>query len=121
LQACGPSLARLQAPSIVGIQACERNPEGLLCVISPFVTGLSLRENFARQPGQRLTGALQIARDLSGLLARAHAAGIAHFALRPSQVLISTAQADSGKAHRQLERKTGQGRVKVFFLPVEKP
>ena len=98
-------LARLQAQAgaltslgELGGVACSdwgSDFQGCLYLVTPFIAGQSLAVRLAQPPGRPLPEAMQLGLLLSRLLAKAHAMGIAHLELRPSQVLLLPSDASS--------------------------
>ncbi|MCB1835358.1 MAG: serine/threonine protein kinase, partial [Geminicoccaceae bacterium] len=101
--------ARLNHPNIVRVVDVDNSDEAP-CIIMEVVDGPSL-EAWLEEAGRVETGtAASIARDIASALAAAHAAGIVHRDVKPSNVLLDreTRQArltDFGAAKRE-ERTT---------------
>ena len=62
--------------------------EGILYYVMPFVKGESLRARLDREKQLPLEEALQIAREVAGALAHAHAEGVIHRDVKPANLLL---------------------------------
>jgi serine/threonine-protein kinase len=62
---------------------------GTVCVIAEFVEGTSLRERIRRTAPMPVAVAVDLAVEIAGAVASAHAKGIVHGDLRPENVLIT--------------------------------
>ena len=85
-----PALARVQHPSIGKLLEVGRTAEGLLYVASEYVAGWPLTALGSRSP-MGIDDRTEIARQLTGAIDAAHAAGVVHLKLEASKVKISTA------------------------------
>ncbi|MFO0586574.1 MAG: serine/threonine-protein kinase [Polyangiaceae bacterium] len=65
-----------------------RSPEGDMCLVMEHVDGETLRSMLKRVKQPPLWGVLEIARQLSLGLARAHALGVVHRDLKPENVMV---------------------------------
>jgi hypothetical protein len=75
----------LNHPNILTIHEIGE-ADGAHYIVSEFVEGETLREQMRREP-LSLTAALDVARQVAGALAAAHAAGIVHRDIKPENVM----------------------------------
>jgi serine/threonine protein kinase len=85
-----PALARVQHPNIGKLLDVGLTAEGRLYVASEYVAGWPLTALSSRAP-VGIDERNEIARQLSGAIDAAHAAGVVHLKLDASKVKISTA------------------------------
>ena len=85
-----PALARIQHPSIGKLLDVALTAEGLLYVASEYVAGWPLTALGSRA-SMGMDERVEIARQLTGAIDAAHAAGVVHLKLDTSKVKISTA------------------------------
>jgi eukaryotic-like serine/threonine-protein kinase len=84
------ALARLHHPGAAKVLDAGVTPDGSVYVASEYVAGPTLSEMVARQSLDRSERA-EIARQMTGAVAAAHAAGVVHLDLDGSNVRVSTA------------------------------
>jgi serine/threonine protein kinase/DNA-binding SARP family transcriptional activator len=86
---------------------------GMLYLVTPYITGESLRSRLRRQPALEVTDALRIAREIAGALDYAHRRGVVHRDIKPENVLLADGHAivaDFGIATTRVESlQGGQG------------
>ena len=85
-----PALARIQHPSIANLLDVGLTAEGLLYVASEYVAGWPLTA-VASRASVGMRERVEIARQLTGAIDAAHAAGVVHLKLDASTVKISMA------------------------------
>ena len=85
-----PALARIQHPSVGRLLDVGLTAEGLLYVASEYVAGWPLTALGSRA-SMGMDERVEIARQLTGAVDAAHAAGVVHLKLDTSTVKISTA------------------------------
>ena len=85
-----PALARVQHPSVAKLVDIGLTAEGHLYVASEYAAGWPLAALGSRASVGR-PERVEIARQLTGAIAAAHAAGVVHLKLDASKVKISTA------------------------------
>ena len=83
-----PALARMQHPSAGKLLDVGLNADGRLYVATAYATGRALTALASRVIS--LSDRLELARQMTGAVAAAHAAGIVHLKLTVSRVKIST-------------------------------
>lgn len=84
--------ARLQHPYIVPLLDSGRT-EGALFYVMPFIEGETLRQRLEREGMLPLDDALAIARDVAEALDAAHAVGVVHRDVKPSNILLQQSHA----------------------------
>jgi eukaryotic-like serine/threonine-protein kinase len=82
---------------ILAVLGYGRSPEGDLCLVTEFIAGESLRSLLKRVRYVALHETLEIARQMSLGLMRAHALGVVHRDLKPENVMI--ARLHDGRPH----------------------
>ena len=85
-----PSLARIAHPHVSSILDAGVTDEGLVYIASRFVPGWPLHTIDEHQSVDAEARA-EIARQIASAVAAIHDAGLAHLAIRPSKVRVSTA------------------------------
>ncbi len=108
-------LARVDRhPGIVKIHSFGETPEGSLYMVLDLVRGESLEAKLAREERLPARAAAKIARSVASALGAAHALGVVHRDVKPSNILIESSGeprlTDFGiAAARDLERLTRTG------------
>ena len=85
-----PALARIQHPSVGKLLDVGPTAEGLLYIASEYVAGWPLTALGSRA-SMGMDERVEMARQLTGAIDAAHAAGVVHLKLDTSKVKISTA------------------------------
>ncbi len=104
--------AHLQHPHILPILSAGAKG-GLLYYIMPYVEGESLRQRLDREGKLPVAAAVQILREVTDALSRAHKSGIVHRDIKPENILLQDDHAmlaDFGVA-RALHDATGNERL----------
>jgi serine/threonine-protein kinase len=108
----------LNHPNILTIHEIGET-DGAHYIVSEFVEGETLRDQMRRGP-MSLTAALDVARQVAGALAAAHAAGIVHRDVKPENVMarpdglvkvldFGLAKLAEGQRDRETERQRDRG------------
>lgn len=67
--------------------------QGMLYLVTPYITGESLRSRLRRNPPLDVAVALRIAREIAGALDYAHRRGVVHRDVKPENVLLADGHA----------------------------
>jgi serine/threonine protein kinase len=85
------SLCRVQHPNVVRFHTLSTDPKrGLMGLVMEFANGISLERELADLPAgdpRRIALAVEIGIDISSALAAAHAAGVVHCNVKPSNII----------------------------------
>jgi serine/threonine-protein kinase len=84
--------AGLQHPHILPLHD-SGEVDGFLYYVMPYVSGESLRQRLIREGRLSVEDALQIAGNVGGALAYAHALGVVHRDIKPENILLSDGHA----------------------------
>ena len=74
---------------IVGVLGFGKSPEGEMCLVAEHIEGETLRSVLKRDRQLSLSLTLEIARQMSLGLTRAHALGVVHRDLKPENVMVT--------------------------------
>jgi serine/threonine-protein kinase len=85
-------VAGLSHPNIVPVHD-SGEADGLLYAVMPYIEGESLADRLRREKQLPLADALALARDVAEALAYAHAQGVVHRDVKPSNILLSSGRA----------------------------
>jgi eukaryotic-like serine/threonine-protein kinase len=91
------AMQALAHENILAVLGFGKSPEGELCLVTEYVAGESLRSYLERVGAVPLGEALEIARQMSLGLMRAHELGVVHRDLKPENVMATPLA--SGKPH----------------------
>ncbi len=112
------SLGRLRHPNVVGITGFERTPAGLPFIVMELLKGRTLADELAARRHLPLLEALDWASQILSALEAAHAIGIVHRDLCPSNVFLH--QAPTGALVPKL-LDFGAAQVQVGFSESSPP
>jgi hypothetical protein len=109
------ALAALRSDRLVTPRAAGEG-DGLFWLIYPFERGDSLAENLAADGALDRSEAIAVGRELAVALAQAHAVGIVHGAVKPTNIFVNRENsgalaqlADFGARLRAVDWQTGPG------------
>ena len=83
------ALSMLRHPSIVALRDCDRSDDGALYLVMDLAPGETLETLLQRTGRLPLVDAISIASQLGSALTTAHAAGLLHRDVKPSNVFVS--------------------------------
>jgi serine/threonine protein kinase len=89
-------LSGLAHPNILPFLDHGMTPEGSLYLVTPFVTGGTLRTRLLRDKTLVLNDAISVARDVASALDYAHQNGLIHRDIKPANILLSDGRAIVG-------------------------
>jgi eukaryotic-like serine/threonine-protein kinase len=82
--------ARMQSPHVVKVLALITSHDGLPCIIYERLIGETLGERIARAGGLSLSDTVEVVKQTSRALARAHSKGVIHRDVKPDNIFLTT-------------------------------
>ncbi|HSO39352.1 MAG TPA: serine/threonine-protein kinase, partial [Labilithrix sp.] len=90
-------ISQLDHPNVVRINDYGQEPDGLLYLAMDFLEGVELQEVLQREGTLPLPRILDIAMQVAAGLGHAHARGIVHRDVKPSNIVLVKSQDDEGR------------------------
>lgn len=91
-------ISQLDHPNVVRINDYGQEPDGLLYLAMDFLEGLELQELLQREGTLPLPRIVDIAMQVSAGLGHAHARGIVHRDVKPTNIVLVKSDDDEGRA-----------------------
>ena len=91
-------ISQLDHPNVVRINDYGQEPDGLLYLAMDFLSGIELSELLGREGTLPLPRIIDIAMQVSAGLGHAHARGIIHRDVKPSNIVLVKSDDDEGRA-----------------------
>jgi serine/threonine-protein kinase len=83
------TMTELNHEHIVRALAFGRSPEGDLCMVMEYVPGETLRSLLKRAKPFPVHGTVEVSRQVSSALTRAHSIGVVHRDLKPENIMVT--------------------------------
>ncbi len=83
------TMTELNHEHIVRALAFGRSPEGDLCMVMEYVAGETLRSLLKRAKPFPVHGTVEVSRQVSAALTRAHSIGVVHRDLKPENIMVT--------------------------------